>query len=174
MPRYDSLNVRDFRLLNNTVPVRNRAPVANFRGLTSYDNLTSDAKLDWSGDLVFDEKSQDLELAHTVEAYVQNLYHRLVTQSGQHPESGEFGWSYSYLYSLNVVEQKRMLPKVIRDVRDAIKSDLDTLAVIDVSAYIERIDSHHHNIVIEAIVKPRSVNDELQITFELDATGSGA
>lgn len=168
MPRYDKVNIRDHRLLENTVPVRNRRRAADPKKLSHYENLSTDVKLNWSGDVVFNEKTQDLNLTFTVEAYAQSLYHRLVTQKGQHPDNGDFGWDFDYLYNLNLVEQKRMLPRVIRDVRDAVQADPDTLSVRDVRAYIERNDWQSHNIIIIVTAQPRSINDVVEITFELD------
>lgn len=170
MPRYDTLTIRDYRLLENTVPVRNRPPRENTESLQNYENLSADVKLNWSGDFIFDDKTQDLLLTQTVESYAQSIYHRLVTQRGEFPFDSNFGWDFHYLYQMNVVEQRQILPRVVRDVRDAVQLDEDTLSVINVTAFIERMDQQSHNIIVEVTARPRSIENNVQIVFELDAT----
>lgn len=172
MPRYSSINVREAALLNNPTSVRNREAAAVYENLSNYENLPADAKLSWSGDIDFDDKTEDLSLTFSVESYAQRLNNRLITQVGNFPEPGDFGWNFEYLYSLNVVEQKRLFPRILRDIRDAVTKDPDTLSVTDVRIYIEiQEDALTHFIIVELVVRPRSINEELQIVFELTPSG---
>lgn len=167
MPRYSTVNIRDIQLLGNTPPIRGVDRSIDPSKLYNYSNLSSDVKLDWNGDLSFNDDEHDFQLSHTVEAYVQGLYFRLATQRGQYPEDGNFGWNFQYLYNLTVVEQQALLPRVVNDVRSAVMADPDTLSVADVTAYIERLDEHTHSIVIEITAKPRSVQDQIVLTIEM-------
>lgn len=175
MPRYSEINVRDYRLLPNPTSVRNRVPEADYSDLPAYANLSADAKLNWSGDINFDEKTGDVAVTFSVESYAQRLNNRLITQSGEFPEPGDFGWNFNYLYNMSVVEQRRMFPQIIRDIRDAAMDDPDTKKVEDVTVGIERnIDTFTHLIIVKLIVRPKSVDDLLEIIFEIGAGDQNA
>lgn len=173
MPRYDVLDVTDVKLINNTPPIRSLDVPVDFSKLDNYANLSADAKLTWSGDIIFDESTGDLGLSYTVESYVQRLYHRLITQTGEFPESSTFGWNFEYLFQLTVIDQQKFLNKIIRDIRDAVYQDGDTLSVINVTAKINQLDSQSHTIEIELTVRPKSINDVLQVTFQMNPSPQG-
>lgn len=170
MPRYDIVNLEDYRLLNNTVPVRNRTRNWKNEQLSNYTNLGSDLQVNWSGDLIIDEQTQDLKITTKLDAYAQRVYHRLITQLGQFPENETFGWNFEYLYSVNIVEQRRLLPKIINDIKNSVGADEDTLSVQDVTAQIQRTSDQQHNIIIFIIARPKTIQDSVQLVFSLNTT----
>jgi hypothetical protein len=172
MPRYSNVNIRESYLLNNPTSIRNRVPAAVYENLPNYDNLSADAKLSWGGDIDFDEKTDDLALTFSVESYAQRINNRLITQLGQFPEEGNFGWDFNYLYQMNIVEQRKMFPTILRNVRDSVLQDPDTLSVTDVKVYTELDETTFtHSIIVELVVRPRSINEDVAIVFELTPSG---
>lgn len=174
MPRYDNVVIRDVRIKKNAASVRDSEGVGDFSSVRQYENISNDAKVDWSGDIVFDESTGDLLLAYNIEALVQNIYHRLITNLGSQPGEPSYGWPFEYLYQLNVVQQKALLPKMVRDIETSLKRDPDIVSVLDVRARIERQDMQTHNVIIEIEIKPKGVSDILEASFGLDIGGTNS
>lgn len=167
MPRYTSFQLQNYRLLGNTPPISALEQAANYKNLLEYANLANDLKLSWDGDIrLSDSYIVDFELAYTVEAFVQNLYHRLITQVGRLPDDDTFGWNFEYLYQLNVEQQSQLLAVIIKDVENSIKNDPDVLFVADVTGQIVvNEDYQTHNIEITVTVQPKGIKDLVEISL---------
>lgn len=161
MPRYSSLQVTNVSVRNNSIPPISSTDLPqNFNNLPKYENLSNDLKVGWDGDLEIDTKTGDFALAFQIEAYVQNLYHRLITQIGRLPGDSTYGWDFEYIYSLNILQQKQLLPVMINDISAAVSNDPDTLIVHDVTGRIVyNPDNFTHNLEFELIVTPKGINN---------------
>jgi len=154
MPRFSSFQLNNIRILKNTPPITDVNP-PNFQTLRIYSQIANDLKLTWDGDIQFDTETNDLAIAYNLEAYIQNLYHRIITQVGRLPADGNYGWNFEYLYQISVIEQRQVLRDIITDISNTILQDPDTLTLENIAAQIINTGEGQHNIEINIEIRPK-------------------
>jgi len=166
MPRYSTAAIQDITFLGNTVPVNSQPQDVVFSEI--YKHIPSDLRLSWSNDLIFNHETMDYEIASHLLAYVQRLFLMLITQKGTNPEDPNFGWDFEYLIDKPDYLIEKYLPIIADDVKRAVESDTDTLAVDNVVASLVRLDEQTGYIKVEVFVKPKNFEDVLAITVTIE------
>lgn len=166
MPRFSQVSLQEVVIGDNYVPLVPHDRNINFKEL--YVHVPSDLLLSWNGDLVFDHETMDYKVADHLIAWVQRLYLMLITQKGTNPEAPNFGWDFEYLIDLSDFEATKLLPQVIRDVKDALESDPDTLKVEDIVASVVRKDNQTSYIKLDIYVKPKNFSDIVQLSLKIE------
>lgn len=168
MPRWAAFQISNVLVRDkNTPPISDpEAVFYSFSEMENYSNLTNDIRLNWDGDLEFDPDAGDVKLSYGIEAYVQNIYHRLITQRGRLPGDSSFGWDFEYLYQINSVQREQLLPIIARSIQEVLEEDPDTLSVEDVTvSLVINKEDLTENIVINLTLRPASVGDLVQVTL---------
>ena len=163
MPRYNDLKITDVRILENVNSVFSDYSSYRFENDKS-DALPNDLKLTWGGSLEFDEYEQDIKLAYSVEAFVQELYAWLVTNIGEFPSNEFFGWDYKDLIGST---QKIKANDILLRIKGI--ENLPSVELLDDIIVEESYDNDlGRHFLIKIFVKPRGYKYKLLISSLLN------